>query len=63
LCSKKNGKLEHNISFDAVASIDIEHNIDEKEEVTNPIGEINNRSGGFAPHSYTLNDYWNKNNG
>lgn len=63
LIYNKDGNLAHIIPFDAVASIDIEHNIDEKEEVTNPIDEINNRPGGFAPHSYTLNNYWNKNNG
>lgn len=63
LIYNKDGDLIHIIPFDAVASIDIEHNIDEKEESPNPIDEMNDRPGGFAPRSYTLDNYWNRNNG
>lgn len=48
------GRISHMVPFDSVASIDFIYEEDE-EEATNPIDEINNRPGGFAPHSHTLN--------
>ena len=52
------GRISHMVPFDSVASIDFEYEEEETEESTNPIDEINNRPGGFAPHSYTLDNYW-----
>ena len=57
LIYNKNGHLAHIIPFDAVASIDIEYDIDEEETT---LHEIIDHPGCFAPYSYTLNDYWDK---
>lgn len=62
LIYNKDGNLAHIIPFDAVASIDIDHIIEEEKEIINPVDEIDNRPGGFAPHSYTLDNYWNRSN-
>jgi hypothetical protein len=58
LIYNENGHLAHIIPFDAVASIDIEYDIDQEETT---LHKIIDRPGCFAPHSYTLNNYWDKN--
>ena len=60
LIYNEDGNLAHIIPFDAVASIDIDYIEEKEEELTN---SMDNRPSGFAPHSYTLNNYWDKHNG
>ena len=57
------GRISHMVPFDSVASINFDYEEEEKEKEINFLDETNDRPGGFAPQSYTVNDYWNKNNG
>lgn len=54
------GRVSSIIPFDSVASIDFDYGEEEeeKEELINPMDEVNNRPRSFAPQSYTLDNYW-----